>query len=113
MDIQCTQLANTLVVKVSGRMDAENADRFEHTCEEWVGRGATRILADLTDLQYVSSAGLSGFLAVSKALQPKSGSLILCGLHGLPRQVFEMTRLILLFSVFDTTEAALASLPGA
>ena len=111
MEIQCTKLENAVVVKVSGRMDAENSGRFQETCEEWAGRGATHILADLADLQYVSSAGLSCFLAVAKALQPKAGSLILCGLQGLPKQVFEMTRLILLFSVFDTTDAALASLP--
>jgi anti-anti-sigma regulatory factor len=54
--------------------------------------------------------GLSKFLAVAKALQPKSGSLSLCHLEGVPRQVFEMTRLIQLFPVFDSVEAAVASL---
>ena len=110
MEIQSTKLENAVVVKVSGRMDAENSNQFQQTCEEWIARGATHILVDLSELQYVSSMGLSCFLAVAKALQAKSGSVILCRLQGLPKQVFEMTRLITLFPVFDSMDAALASL---
>jgi len=110
MEIAATKLENAVVLKVSGRMDAANAPEFQRECEVWIARGATHILTDLSDLQYVSSMGLSCFLSVAKALQAKSGSVILCRLQGLPRQVFEMTRLIGLFPVYDTMDAALASL---
>jgi anti-anti-sigma factor len=110
MEIQSTKLDTAVVVKVSGRMDAENANRFQRACEEWIARGETHILVELSELQYVSSMGLSCFLAVAKALQAKAGSVALCQLQGLPRQVFEMTRLIGLFRVYDTTDAALTSL---
>ena len=110
MEIQATRLENAVVIKVSGRMDAANANQFQLECEQWIAKGATHILAELSDLQYVSSMGLSCFMAVAKKLQAKSGSLILCRLLGLPRQVFEMTHLIELFPVFDTTDAALQSL---
>ena len=111
MEIQSQQLPNAVIIAVSGRMDAENAQEFQKACEDWIGRGATHLLLDLSNLQYVSSMGLSSFLAVAKQLQEKSGSVILCRLQGLPKQVFEMTRIIGLFPVFDTMDAALASLP--
>lgn len=110
MEIQATKLENAVVIKVSGRMDAANSHQFQQECEQWIANGATHILAELSDLQYISSMGLSCFLAVAKILQPKSGSLILCRLLGLPKQVFEMTHLIELFPVFDTMDAALQSL---
>jgi len=110
MEIQSTQLEKAVVVKVSGRMDAENAHQFQRACEEWIARGTTCILVELSDLQYVSSMGLSCFLAVAKTLQAKAGSVSLCQLQGLPRQVFEMTRLIGLFPIYDSVAAALASL---
>jgi len=109
MQIESQKLENGVLVKVSGRMDAANAHEFQEECQNWIARGATHILVELSDLKYVSSMGLSCFLAVAKALQQKSGSIVLCRLQGLPRQVFEMTRLISLFPVFDTTEAAIAS----
>jgi len=110
MNIEPTELEKAVLLKVSGRMDAENSHEFEQACQRWITQGRKHLIADLDQLQYVSSMGLRSFLAVAQKLQGASGSLILCGLHGLPRQVFEMTRLIGLFPVFDTPEQALATL---
>ena len=110
MNIEPTELDKGILLKVSGRMDAENAHEFEVACRRWVTQGKKHLIADLAGLQYVSSMGLRSFLAVAQELQSTSGSLILCGLHGLPRQVFEMTRLIGLFPVFETPEQAIATL---
>ena len=110
MTIEPTELEKAVLLKVSGRMDAENAHEFEQACEQWITRGTKHLIADVTSLQYVSSMGLRSFLSVAQKLQSSSGSLILCGLNGLPRQVFELTRLIGLFPVFDTLQQALATL---
>ncbi|HEX5229712.1 MAG TPA: STAS domain-containing protein [Bryobacteraceae bacterium] len=110
MDIVPTELDKAVLIKVSGRMDAENSQQFEEACRKWISKGSKHLIADLEGLQYVSSMGLRCFLAVAQELQSGSGSLILCGLHGLPRQVFEMTRLIGLFPVFETSEQALSTL---
>jgi anti-anti-sigma factor len=110
MKIEPTQLEKAVLLKVSGRMDAENAHQFEEACDQWINQGARHLIAELDGLQYVSSMGLRSFLAVAQKLQSNSGSLILCGLRGLPRQVFEMTRLIGVFPVYESTEQAIAKL---
>lgn len=110
MKIESTELEKAVLLKVSGRMDAENADQFRAACENWMAAGALRIIADLIELRYVSSMGLRAFLSAAQALESRSGSLILCGLNGVPRQVFEMTNLLGLFQVYDTSGEALASL---
>jgi anti-sigma B factor antagonist len=110
MNIEPTILEKAILLRVTGRMDAENAHEFEEACERWIAEGAKHLIADVDGLQYVSSMGLRSFLSVAQKLQSASGSLILCGLHGLPRQVFEMTRLIGVFPVFETTQQALATL---
>jgi len=90
-------------------MDAENSPQFQQACEAWLAQGATNLVVDLAELAYVSSMGLGCFLAVAKAVRAKAGAMVLVGLHGLPKQVFELTRLIALFPVFASTEKALAS----
>ena len=110
MNIEPTETEKAVLLKVTGRMDAENSHEFEQACEVWITQGKKHLIADLEGLQYVSSMGLRSFLSVAQKLQSASGSLILCGLHGLPRQVFEMTRLIGLFQVFETSQQALATL---
>jgi len=110
MNIEPTELEKAVLLKVSGRMDAENAHEFEQACEQWITRGTKHLIADLEGLQYVSSMGLRSFLSVAQRLQTNSGSLILCHPNGLPRHVFELTRLIGLFPVFDSAQQALATL---
>jgi anti-anti-sigma factor len=110
MKIEPTELEKAVLLKVIGRMDAENAHEFEQACDRWITQGSKHLIADLDGLQYVSSMGLRCFLSVAQKLQSSSGSLMLCGLHGLPRQVFEMTRLIGLFPVFETSQQAIATL---
>jgi anti-anti-sigma regulatory factor len=51
--------------------------------------------------------GLRSFLLIAQRLQSKSGSLMLCGLRGLPRQVFEMTRLIGVFPIYESAQQAI------
>ncbi|HYL36027.1 MAG TPA: STAS domain-containing protein [Bryobacteraceae bacterium] len=110
MNIEPTQLEKAVVLKVTGRMDAENAHEFEQACDHWISQGVRHLIAELDGLQYVSSMGLRSFLSVGQKLQSKSGSLMLCGLQGLPRQVFEMTRLIGVFPVYESTQQAIARL---
>ena len=110
MNIEPTELEKAVLLKVTGRMDAESAHEFEQACQGWITHGAKHLIADLDGLQYVSSMGLRCFLSVAQKLQASSGSLILCGLHGLPRQVFEMTKLDTLFRIYETAEQALATL---
>ena len=110
MNIESTELEKAVLLKISGRMDAENAHEFDQACNQWIAKGARHLIADLDGLQYVGSMGLRSFLAVAQKLQSMSGALILCGLHGLPRQVFEITRLTSVFPIYDSAQQAIATL---
>jgi|SRR5579862_3038740 len=110
MTIESIKIEKAVLLKVSGRMDAENADEFRIACEAPLEEGVRHVIADLKELRYVSSMGLRAFLTAAQSLQARSGSLSLCGLSGVPRQVFEMTNLLPLFAVFETSQEALAAL---
>ena len=38
MKIEATQLEKAVLLKVSGRMDAENASEFELACDQWIAQ---------------------------------------------------------------------------
>ena len=104
--IEQTQVSDSVVLNVSGRMDAENASRFEEECKQCIAEGHTTLVADLGGLTYVSSMGLRSFLSVAKTLQSKGGALRLCCMKGLVKQVFEITGLMQIFSVYESVESA-------
>ena len=89
-------------------MDAENAPLFEQKCRACIAEGLSgRVVVDLGELTYVSSMGLRSFVSVAKMLQDKGGALRICRLRGLVKQVFEITRLLELFRVYESVDAAL------
>jgi len=105
MTIESTKHGVVVVVRLSGRLDAESAPVFESACEKQLREGATRLVVDMTDLQYVSSMGIRSFLVIAK-----KGRVLIAGLKGFAKEVFDLTNLTAQFQVFDTAEAALASL---
>ena len=106
LSIEQTQVSDHVVLNVSGRMDAENASRFEEECNQCIAEGHTNLVADLGGLTYVSSMGLRSFLSIAKTLQSKGGALRLCCMKGLVKQVFEITGLMQIFSVYESVESA-------
>lgn len=108
MTIESSQVGEKVVMRVAGRMDAENAPDFERNCESWISQGVTSLVIDMGDLAYVSSMGLRSFMTVGKRLQDKGGRLRICRLTGLVKQVFEITRLNSIFPLHESVEAALA-----
>ena len=88
-------------------MDAENAPQFEQECNARIAEGRTSLVVDLAGLAYVSSMGLRCFVTVGKTLQSKGGTLRLCRLQGLVKQVFEITGLSRSFPVYESLESAL------
>jgi len=105
--IEQRQILNQSVFFVSGRLDAGNAPSFEQNCKAWIAEGHTSLLLDLGELAYVSSMGLRTFLSLAKTLQSKGGALRLCRLNGLVKQVFEITGMTRVFSIYESAESAL------
>jgi anti-anti-sigma factor len=108
MTIYKTTEGNTGIVTVSGRMDADWAAEFEKACVElttgeW---GTPNVIVELSGLTYASSMGLRAFLAVAKARQEAGGELVLVGLGGFVKQVFDLTRITSLFRTAASLDAA-------
>jgi anti-anti-sigma factor len=109
MPIESTTEGKHRVVKLSGRMSPELAVQFEQACQGSAETGYA-LLVDIAELQYVSSMGLRSFVQVAKAAHGAGGVVVLCGMKGLVKEIFEMAHMGSLFRTFDSVDAARASL---
>lgn len=105
--IEQTLVQDKVVLRVTGRMDAENAAAFEKECERCVAEGHTKLVIDLGELAYVSSMGLGAIVKIAKQLRDRGGEVRICCLNGLVRQLFEITRLNHVFPPYESVESAL------
>ncbi len=96
------------VLSVAGRMDALTSQGFETECLARLDAGDTRIVVDLSALEYISSAGLRSILAAAKKLKAVGGDLAFCGLTGIVAEVFTVSGFAKLLPVYATRVEALA-----
>ena len=75
MDIKMTKNDNELTVALSGRLDTLTSPDLEDKLEEELD-GAERLIFDLAELEYISSAGLRVLLGAYKMMDEMGGMLI-------------------------------------
>ncbi len=104
MEISTREERGFTVVSVSGRLDAGTASDLEKDCANLINEGSTKLILELSALEYVSSAGLRSVLAVAKKLKAAGGGLSLCGLSGLVQEVFSIAGFDSFLPVYETVE---------
>ena len=96
-----------LVLRPVGRLDSASSPELERAVNERIDGGARRVVFDLGDLDYVSSAGLRVILLAGKKLRATQGKLALAGMRDAVREVFEMSGFMQLFAVTPTLDEAI------
>jgi len=78
------------VARVSGRLDTLTAPDFSAQALAAIDAGHTRLVFDLSQVEYVSSAGLKAFLAAAKHADAQGGAVALCALQEPVERVFRV-----------------------
>src|SRR5437588_11792567 len=71
--------------------------------------GATRVVINLEQVNYVDSAGLGALIEMHRKTKAKGGGLKLCHLRPNLKQALEMARLLPIFETCPSETAAVAS----
>jgi len=66
-----------------------------------------KLILDFRNVEHLSSAALGMLITLDKLVKDKKGGLRLCNINAQIFEVFKITRLNKLFSIYDTTDSAL------
>jgi len=80
---------NALKISVSGRLDTSTAPQLEETVKQSV-EGVVCLVIDMTELAYISSAGLRVLLSAQKIMN-RQGKMIVKGPNESIMEVFDVT----------------------
>jgi anti-anti-sigma factor len=112
MEIRESTEDGVRVVALEGSLDAPSAAEAEDVFLRLLNEGADRVVVDLAQVEYVSSAGIRIVIMLHKGLEKRNGRLALCGLTPFVKDVFAITRLNELLAVHETRDAAVDDLAG-
>ncbi len=101
-----------VVVELETELDANTAPRVKEELESAFGDQTRRVILDLSQLDFIDSAGLGVLVSLVKALRARGGDMRLVGLRDPVRMIFRLTRLDRVFKIFGDRGEALASYGG-
>src|SRR4028118_1057993 len=100
---------DVLVVRVRDtRIDASRALKFKDEITKRVEAGRTKLVLDLTLVEFIDSVGLGALVSCFKRMGG-SGKLVIVGAKGAVSRLFSLTRMDRVFPLDPALEEAVAS----
>ncbi|MFN8609199.1 MAG: STAS domain-containing protein [Vulcanimicrobiota bacterium] len=107
MDVRQGENNGHLVLFLEGRLDANSSAAFQELLlAEVEKRPNSRLIIDLTALNYLSSAGLRVLLVAAKSSKKIGSQVRLAGMRPHVEEVFTISGFDALFQIFPNAEAA-------
>lgn len=98
------------VVELNGRIVlGEESGVLRETVKNLVAAGKKKIVLDMSNVSYIDSAGLGILVAAYISAKTQAASIKLCALGNKFREILQLTRLLTIFDVYDTSQAAMQS----
>ena len=100
-----------VVTPLEERLDARVATDFKERMAELIASGNTKIVLDLSRVEFIDSSGLGAIVSSLKRMGGR-GDLVVCGLQETTMTMFKLTRMDRVFQVFGTEQQAVTALGG-
>ncbi len=103
------QRADVTMLDLNGQLDSVTASQVEKALDDLVDKKKNRIVIDLHDVTYISSAGWGIFLGILKEVRNSNGDIKLAGLTDEVQEVFQMLEIGNFLPTYKSIEEAILS----
>jgi len=109
MEIEVSSSGGVTIVGIRGSVDSLTADHLMRALSDRVAEGATRLVADCSELDYTSSAGLRSLLGAVKLARQHGGDLRLAAIQPGVLRVLDLSGFTSILKYYPDVEAAVVS----
>ncbi len=110
MEVITRQFKRCDLVKATGRIDSATAPKLEEAFGAITEAGRFRIVFDLSDVDFISSAGLRVMISVQKTCKRwNRGEVVLAGVPRRVHEALDLAGFVPLFKIFETEVEAVGS----
>jgi anti-sigma B factor antagonist len=88
------------ILRLKGFLDAHTAPNFEQAIQELIEENRFKIIVSMSDLNYISSAGLGVFMGFIEEIREKSGDIKLSNMTDKVYKVFDLLGFPALYQIF-------------
>lgn len=109
MEIQISDHKRVSVVAITGRVDGSTAGEFESALTTLTDEGKNNLILDMSEVDFVSSAGLRVLVNTRKAVNSAGGKIVLAEPSQQVIETLDIAGLDVLFEQFKDRETAIGT----
>ncbi len=110
MDVSITPLKRCYLLTASGRIDSSTAPKLQNMINEITDEGNYKLVLDLTNVEFISSAGLWVLVnAQKKCKRFNRGEVVLSGIPNRIHEALDLAGFIPYFKSFEDSTQAVGS----
>jgi anti-anti-sigma factor len=95
--------SNTPTIKLGGRLDSDTAPDLDRVLDQVLAnQSLRRVVFDLGDLEYLSSAGIRCFIRARKSVEPRGGKVVVVNPQPAVQKVLDIVKAIPPGGLFNT-----------
>lgn len=99
MSYQISEVNGRVIVKLIGDLYVKSVAGLREELLKLIAEHKNLYVFDMSELQYIDSAGLGLLVTVQKRVVPLGGEVRIKGIHGVIKELFEQTRLDKVFVI--------------
>jgi anti-sigma B factor antagonist len=103
------QRQNVTIMELHGQLDSITSSEVERNLEKLLDKKQWRIVVDLKNITYVSSAGWGIFMGILKEIKTNQGDLKLAGINDDVMEVFKLLEIESFLPAYNTASEAVLS----
>ncbi len=104
---------NVPVIDLKGEVDVYTAPKFKTAMIDLIDEGNYNVVVNLTNVQYMDSAGLGALVSGLKRVREHNGTINLVSPTVPVQRVLDITRLSKILNIYSSEQQALQSIPDA
>ena len=109
MEITTNEVAGVTFVNLDGEIKSTTSGEVMDALVGLVQGGANKLLLNIKDVSFISSAGLRSILVAAKLLKNSNGQLNICNANESVKKVLETSGFTTLVSLYPDEDEALAA----
>ena len=94
------------ILRLKGFLDAHTAPQFEQAIQDLIEESRYKIIISMSNLNYISSAGLGVFMGFIEEIRNKKGDIKLCSMSDKVYKVFDLLGFPALYQIFKEEDEA-------
>ena len=112
--IEEREFGDVTVLTLRGQILLDDGDLvFRRKIHELLDSGRVKIVVNLSEVDYIDSAGVGMVVGKLKTVRERKGDMKLLQLNTRGQRIFGITKLVFVFEVFENQDAAVASFADA